>query len=67
MDSKLTFAQLAEAVEYTICFSAEGMRSTPFNECPRFNTKQSDGEFPVMLKLWGIQSTPSLPLLPGPI
>ena len=24
-----------------------------------------DGEAPVMLELWGMQSTPSLPLLPG--
>ena len=28
--------------------------------------KQSDDEVPVMLELWGMQSTPSLPLLPGP-
>ena len=27
--------------------------------------KLSDGEVPVMLKLWGIRSTPLLPLLPG--
>ena len=26
-----------------------------------------DGEVPVMLEIWGIQSTPSLPLLPGPL
>ena len=32
----------------------------------RYDTKQSDGEVPVMLELWGMQSTPSLPLLPGP-
>ena len=32
-----------------------------------YDTKQSDGEVPVMLGLWGIQSTPSLPLLPGPL
>ena len=31
-----------------------------------YDTKQSDGEVPVMLKLWGMWSTPSLPLLPGP-
>ena len=37
----------------------------PPNECPRYDTKQSDGEVPVMLGLWGMQSTPSLPLLPG--
>ena len=27
--------------------------------------KQTDGEDPVMLKLWGLWSTSSLPLLPG--
>ena len=27
--------------------------------------KQSDGEVPVILELWGLQSTPSLPSLPG--
>ena len=30
-----------------------------------YNTKQSDGEAPRMLELWGMQSTPSLPSLPG--
>ena len=29
--------------------------------------KQSDGKVPVMLGLWGMLSTPSLPLLPGPL
>ena len=29
--------------------------------------KQSDGEVLVMLELWGMQSTPSLPLLAGPL
>ena len=32
---------------------------TPTNECPEFETKQSDGE------LWGMLSTPLLLLLPG--
>ena len=50
------FAQLAGAVEYTDCFSAE---------CPGYDTKQSDGEVLVMLGLWGMWSTSSLPLLPG--
>ena len=36
-----------------------GVRTTP-NECPRYDTKQSDGEVPVM------PSTLSLPLHPGP-
>ena len=40
---------------------------TPPNECPRYDIKQSDGEVPVMLDLWGMRSTPSLPSLPGPL
>ena len=39
----------------------------PRNECTRYDTKQSDGEVPVMLELWGMRSTPSLPLLQGPL
>ena len=30
-----------------------------------YDTKQSDVEVSVMLELWGMQSTLSLPLLPG--
>ncbi len=37
----------------------------PTNKCPGYDTKQSDGEVPVMLELWGMWSTPSLPLFPG--
>ena len=37
------------------------------NDCPRYDTKQSDGEVPVRLELWGMRSTPSLPLFPGPL
>ena len=40
------------------------VRSPP-NECPDYDTKQFDGVVPVMLELWGMQSTPSLPSLPG--
>ena len=36
-------------------------------ECPRYDTKQSNGEAPVMLELWGMQSTPSLSSVPGPL
>ena len=39
--------------------------SRSINECPGYDTKQSDGEVPVMLEPWGIQSSSSLPLLPG--
>ena len=37
------------------------------NESPAYETKQSDGEVPVTLELWGMRSTPSLPSLPGPL
>ena len=37
------------------------------NECPRYNTKQSDGEAPVILELWGRRNTSLLPSLPGPL
>ena len=53
----------AGAVEYTVCFSANGLDSP--NECPVYGTKQSDGEDPVMLETWGIRSTLWLPSLPG--
>ena len=59
-------ALLAGAVEYTDCISAEGWDALR-NECPRYDTKKSDGEVPVLLKLWGMRSTPSLPSLPGPL
>ena len=37
----------------------------PPNEFLVYVTKQSDGEVPVMLELWGMQSTSSVPSLPG--
>ena len=39
----------------------------PLNECPRYDTKQSDGEVSVMLEPWGMRSTPLFPSLPGPL
>ena len=41
-----------------------GIRS-PYNECP--DIKHFDGEVPVILELWGVQSTSSLPSLPDPL
>ena len=35
------------------------------NECPRYDTKQSYGEAPVMLELWGMRCTTSLPSPPS--
>ena len=64
------FCSLAGAVEYTDCFSAEGYDPPPHthtNECPRYDTKQSRGEVPVKLELWGMWTIPSLPSTPGPL
>ena len=58
-------AQSAGAAKYTDCFSAEGQNSP--NECPKFDTKQSDGEAPLMLELCGMWSTHLLPLLLRPL
>ena len=41
------FAQ--SAVEYTDCISQRG-KTHASNECPRYDTKQSDVEVPVMLE-----------------
>ena len=51
------------AVEYTDCFSSKGWDFT--NECLGYDIKPSDGEAPIMLELWEMQSALSLPLLPG--
>ena len=45
--------------------SCRGVRP-PYKK-PGYDTKQSDGEVPVMLELRGMRSTPSLPSLPGPL
>ena len=37
------------------------------NECPKYDTKQSDVEVSVILKLWGMLCTPSLPSLSDPL
>ena len=58
-------AQSAGAVEYTDCISVEGQDSP--NECSGYGTKQSDEEVPVMLEPWGMQGTPILPSLLGPL
>ena len=58
-------AQSAGAVEYTDYFSAEGKDPPPPNECPGYDTKQSNGEVLVLMEHWGIRSTPSLTSLPG--
>ena len=62
---KNVMVQSAGTVEYTDCISAERYNSP--NKCPRYDTKQSDGEASVDLELWGMPSTPSLPSLPDPL
>ena len=37
----------------------------PRNECPGYDTKQNDGEVPVMVEFYGMRATPSWPSLPG--
>ena len=60
----IEIAQLAGALEYTNCTSAEGERPSP-QRVSWYDTKQSDGEVPVMFELWGMRSTLLLPSLPG--
>ena len=59
----MALAQLAGALEYSLHLCYE-VRSLP-NECPGYDTKQSDGEVPEMLELWGMQNTPSFSSLLG--
>ena len=63
MCTRARVAQFAGAVECTDCISAA--RSLHSNECPRYDTKQSEGKVPVLLELCGMRSTPLLPSLPG--
>ena len=62
--NQMLLAQSAGAVEYTL---TAFMPSVYSNECPRYDTKQSDGETPVILVLWAMWNTPSLPSFPGPL
>ena len=43
-----------------------GVSPLTLHKCSGYDTKQSDGEAPVMLEIWEMQSIPSLLLLPGP-
>ena len=58
-------AQSAWALVHTDWISAEGQDSP--NKCPGYDTKQSDGDAPLMLELWGMLSTPSFPSLSDPL
>ena len=50
-----------------VCIVYCHIQAPHHNQCPRYDTKQSDDEVPVMLELWGIQSIPSLLSLPSPL
>ena len=39
---------------------------TPLNEYPGYDNKQYDGDASVVLELWGMRTTLSLPSFPGP-
>ena len=43
------------------------VQKDPLQECPVYDTKQSDGEASVMLEIWEMWSTPSLPSILGPL
>ena len=60
--TKCLLAQSAEAAEYTDCISA--VWEDFYNEYRGYDTKQSDGEAPVMLEIWGIQCTPFIAIIP---
>ena len=56
-------AQSTGTIEYPDCFSNPNPNT---NQCLGYDTKQSDGNVQVLLELWGMQNTPSLPSLPDP-
>ena len=60
----LYIAHLAGTVDYTDWISSERL---PPQWVSWYDTKQSDGEAPVMEKLWKMWSASSIPSLPGPL
>ena len=58
-------SSLPSLKEYTGWISAAGKDYT--NEFLGYDTKQSNGEALVMLELWGMQNTPSLPSISNPL
>ena len=57
-------AQSARVVEYTNCISAKAVKDAILDMTLNTDT---DGEAPLILELWGMWSTPSVPSLPGPV
>ena len=48
MKTKLAKARSAVTIEYTNCISAEWQDTPLPNKCPRYDTKSSDGKFPIL-------------------
>ena len=46
---------------------ASVQRNKTPNECPEYDTKQFNSEAPVMLELWGMQSTTLVPSFADPL
>ena len=57
-------AQLAGAIRIHRLHHCRGVKTPPSSECLGYEIKPSDCEAQV-LELWGMWSTPLLPLLPG--
>ena len=62
---------LNAALSYICCrihwlYLCRGVKKKPTSVLV-YDTKQSDGEVLAVLEFWGMRSTPSLPLLPGPL
>ena len=53
-------------LQNTLTASQQRAKISP-NECPVYDAKQSDGEVPVMLELWGMWSTLLLSMLSDPL
>ena len=74
---KNSILQFSKTASYSLLPSWLALKNSPTaplqrdktlpNECPGYDTKQSDGEVPVITGLWGMLSNPSLPLLPDPL
>ena len=58
----LIFIQFAQPCSVQM---SNNLKKIPPNEFPRYDTKQSNSEAQVIVELWGMRSTPSLPSLPG--
>ena len=52
-------------IQFYLFVQSPGAVEYPTNECPGYDTKQSDGEVPAVLELWRMWSIPLLPSVPG--